>query len=156
MRKIFAMIASILMVVALTGCAPKDDKVDFNVEEVVNTMVEEMWGEGMAFPYPLEQLVENGDLDGELVSEFAGIGGSMIDANRLMLFEVKDMKDIDAVLAVAKQQQEMLINSFKQYLPGPLVVAEASQVITRGKYVLFISHENIDDAIAIFNAQFGK
>lgn len=155
MKKILIALSSVLLLTVITACstASKEDKISFNVKAVGEEIIAAMWGEGMSFEDSLEYHEE---IDESKVSAYYGMAGSMIDSNRLIIVEAKDIKDIEEIKTSVEKIQTNLISSFEQYLPAPLVIAKDSEVIVKGKYVFFISHAKKADAIAIFEKQFTK
>lgn len=75
----------------------------------------------------------------------------IISADTLFLAEAKTPEDVAKIQAAFEKQKEVVTQSFQQYLPEPLVVAEAGQVVTKGNYVMLVMSNNNQAAIDIFN-----
>lgn len=157
MKKTLITVFALMMAIALAACSakPKDTNVDFDVKKIGQEMMEAHWPGGMAFPMEddiFKNMYEELDLD--KLSEYIGYTGTILDANRIFIFEVKEEKDVEEFKKLAETMREDVIRSFENYLPAPKVIAEASEVIVRGRYVLFVSLEEKEAVIEQFNQQF--
>lgn len=157
MKKTLIAAFALMMAITLAACStkPKDTAVDFDVKKVGEEWMDAHWPGGMAFPME-DEMFQNmyEELDLDKLNEYVGYTGTILDANRIFIFEVKDEKDVEEFKKLAETMREDVIRSFENYLPAPKVVAEASEVIVRGRYVLFVSLEDKEAVIEKFNQQF--
>lgn len=139
----------------ISGCTTKNkhENVNFDTEKVAYEMIEAA-DFGVTFNADASYLNKTYGFDENMVSEYKGIFGTMIDANRLLIFEASDMKHAEALRKVLEEIQENLKLSFKDYLPDVYEVAMNSEIIEKGKYIVFISSPNKEEAKKVFDEQF--
>lgn len=134
----------------MVSCSTNTKKVeDINVSDLLETIKadEDL---GMAFEMPLDYLTEAyDDFNLEELSEYAYLNGPTINSTAIVIFEVADMANVEKYTKIVQEQRQLLINSFKQYLPGPYAVACDSRIEVRGNYIIFISHDKAEDYWAI-------
>ena len=75
----------------------------------------------------------------------------MISADTIVLGKVADGKMAD-VKEGLKAIQDQTIQSFENYLPGPLEVAKNGEIVANGDYVMLIMSSDNAKAIELFNA----
>lgn len=139
-----------LVLAMLMGCSSKPKVEDISVAEMQEKFTQsELLG--MAMADNLEYMDPSLEIKEEELSEYMILMGMMIQATRIVVFEVKDEANIEKYIGVANALRQQVINSFEQYLPEPYEVAKASRVEVRGNYVIFIAHHEADAMWDIVN-----
>ncbi len=106
-------------------------------------------GDGMAPDEYLTAIEE--DISGfeELVGQVPMIN---IRSDAVVIGKYAEGADKEAAKAALKKIQDIQIQNFEHYLPGPLEVAKNGRIVESedGKYVMLIMSEDNDTAIALF------
>lgn len=92
--------------------------------------------------------------DEAAVTGYKALFGTMLDANRLALFEVTDDDQRKAAKETAQKIGEQLKTSFSDDMPEQKAQAEAAQTVENGNYVLFISGVDVQAGVDAFNQLF--
>lgn len=155
-KRLLGLVLASIMVLGLTACGEKTEETPGNEE--VNVKVEEI-------TQKVTEKLEYGSmikLDDETLQQFYGLDASILeeyDANVPMMnvttqehsvFKVKDVKDMEKVMAAIEKRAGDVQKSFEQYLPDQYENAKNYYAESNGKYAIFIIHENSADAKEIF------
>ena len=155
-KRLLGLVLASIMVLGLTACGEKTEETPGNAE--VNVKVEEI-------TQKVTEKLEYGSmikLDAETLQQFYGLDASILeeyDANVPMMnvttqehsvFKVKDVKDMEKVMAAIEKRAGDVQKSFEQYLPDQYENAKNYYAESNGKYAIFIIHENSADAKEIF------
>lgn len=147
LKKLFISVLCGLLVV---GCSHKPKVNDISVAEMHDKFTQSDLL-GMAMPMEVDMMDPALGINAEELSESMILMGMMIQATRVVVFEVKDEANVDKYIGIANTLRDQVIASFEQYLPGPYEDAKASRVERRGNYVIFIAHHDAEAMWDIVN-----
>lgn len=158
-KKLLALALMTMMVLGATACGNKDEggkTEDINVP--VDTMVKDLEKElefGMMMKLDDEMLMQFYNLDGSLFEEYnVNLPMINVQTNEYAVFKLKDEKDLDKVKEALEVRAETVQKSFETYLPDQYENAKNYYLDAKGKYVIFVIHENVDQAKTLFKTYF--
>lgn len=131
---------------------------DFTIE-VPGTPLKKLYREiqsavGMARGMDVIEYLTVLEIDVSAFAEVAGEAPSMTRADTVVIAKWAEDADKDLGKAALKTIQDNTIQSFTDYLPDPLEVAENGQIVESedGQYVMLIMSEDNEQAIQLFQA----
>ena len=87
-----------------------------------------------------------------LSSYYVQIPMMNVHATEVAVFELKDAKDADQVMAGIEKRQKALVEQWKNYLPEQLKLVENYKVAQKGNKIIFVISPDADKIIKQFEA----
>lgn len=75
-----------------------------------------------------------------------------VHATEVAVFELKDAKDADKVMAGIEKRQQALVDQWKSYLPDQLELVENYKTAQKDNMILFVISSEADQIVAQFEA----
>lgn len=148
----------LLLVLCITsGCkaggGEKDVTVKLDLEDTVYQIAE---AAGFETTYNADAgfLEKSYGLGVDQISGFKALFGTMLDANRLVLFEATDQQQKKAAMDTAAAIKKQLLDSFGEAMPEQRQLAEGAITMEMGDYVLFLSGTDVEAGKAVFETIF--
>jgi len=157
MKRIIALILSVLFVLSLAACGGKETATA-DPKALADDMLKALEAQG-------EMMEVTGDVAsnyyaiGDAVSEYRIYLSTMYIAEEVAVFKVADTKDIDAVKAMCDQRVSDLKDSFDGYLPEEYAaVEENAAVLASGDIVALVigSKDGTAAAKGVFDKALGN
>lgn len=97
---------------------------------------------GITYNAASDFLMKTYGFDENSAASYQVLLGTMLDANRLALFEVADQDTRESVMAVAEKMKEEVQKNFGEDQPDLKAQAENARILEKGRYILFLSGKN--------------
>lgn len=149
---------SILVLVSLAACSQgkKEDQlqnIKLDMEQAVYEIADAAEFE-ITYGADVSFLVQQYQLDEGKITSCNALFGTILDANRTILFEVSDPDGKEEATRVAKAVQDELKEIFGDTMPLQKEQAETAKLIEKGNYILFLSGTNVAAGTEAFEALF--
>jgi ABC-type glycerol-3-phosphate transport system substrate-binding protein len=152
MKKIIsALLAALVLTLALAGCGGKAVRSDLAAKDILTAAVEGTDLTVKMIDVADNQIIATYGIDlTKLEGYSVRISNSIVSANTIAVFKLKDEKDIVAVQnSVAKRKADM-VATFQSYAPAESALAENAVMLTKGRYILFVVSKDAETAKAAF------
>lgn len=175
-KKVIAMMMTFAVVGSLVGCGQSDtqqppetevvtpednasgeleeDNVEVEASELANLIT--TITEGMELPNQIamlpEMFADTYGIDTNLLKDYyVSISMMNVQATEIAVFELKDEKDADAVMAGIEKRQKALEEQWSSYLPEQYELVKNYKVAQKGNKILFVISDQADQIVDNFN-----
>lgn len=171
-KKLIAFMMILAMGGALVGCGKTNDVPEVPPTEVVTPEQNEESGETPetsaleGFVTKITEGVElpaQAPMNAEMFADAYGIDTSLLNdyyvsmsmmnvhATEIAIFELKDAKDVDTVMAGIEKRQQGLVEQWQSYLPDQLELVENYKTAVKNNMILFVINHDADKIVENFN-----
>ena len=77
-----------------------------------------------------------------------------VNSNEIILLEAKDEEQVEPLKQALEEELQAQISTWQQYLPSQFEKVENNEIVSNGKYLLYVTYDNPDAIVKIFNNQF--
>ena len=77
-----------------------------------------------------------------------------VKSDEIILLEAKDEAQVETLKQGLEEELQAQINTWQQYLPDQYEKVKNNVITTNGRYLLYVTYDNPDVIVKIFNDQF--
>lgn len=77
-----------------------------------------------------------------------------VKSDEIILLEAKDEEQVATLKKALEEELQAQINTWQQYLPDQFEKVKNNVITTNGRYLLYVTYDNPDAIVKIFNDQF--
>lgn len=77
-----------------------------------------------------------------------------VKSDEIILLEAKDEAQVETLKQALEEELQAQINTWQQYLPDQFEKVKNNVITTNGRYLLYVTYDNPDAIVKIFNDQF--
>ncbi len=150
----YVIIAAIALFVAFCvytqhqGNVPFDQVRDAVVQAIDQESMRDAGSRGFVRFYGLN----SAEYDGILLYQST----SGMSADEVLLVKLKDRNQLDALLETINSRKEARTSDFSGYAPAEAAIMEEAEILTKGKYVLFLPYSGAADVKQAFLKALGE
>lgn len=153
-------ITSLLILASLTACGLGNKEgnlqdIKLDMEQAVYELADAAEFE-ITYRADISFLKQQYELDESKITNSEALFGTILDANRAVLFEVSDKSSKEEANRVTKAIQEELKENFGEAMPLQKEQAENAKTIEKGNYILFLSGTNVQAGTEAFEKMFSQ
>lgn len=159
-KRMWSLVLAGVMVLGLAACGEKQgedpgkEEVQVKTEDITKKVTEKL-EYGSMIKLDEETLKQFYGLDASILEEYdANVPMMNVTTQEHSVFKVKDEKDMETVMAAIEKRAGDVQKSFEQYLPDQYENAKNYYAESKGKYAIFIIHEDSKEVKEIFQGFF--
>lgn len=99
--------------------------------------------------------IEKMKLDPELLANGTVIAALMnVNADELIMLEAKDENQVDELKSSLENELAAQVQTWEQYLPEQYEKVKNNKIVTKGKFLLYVTYTNPEEIEKTFNESF--